>query len=519
MSLKSFRPQGYTGKGDSHLAKIHSDLKNLLKKTQKAQHLKTLDLPAKAQDQVAGALVELAEDLHNDIGIWRSYEQYNVEWFGTPLPLTLGPGEVVDARELLRRRIHHFIWVLFPEFDPDLILSPTHDELDVVSEPITDFFIERFADVPQDSGIKKFLCEPNTYGWEVKKKLVWLGIYSYLFRYFFGNYLEDHGGQPDIATMDDFICQETTAWSGLGPIDILAALLDITPAQRHDLRHWYERHLAFFRIQAINLGDESMEVVNLINDRPYQVKVGDQITQFKPKMYLKGSLVPWDGVWYWSGEQSGYPNLSQENLRQIKQTFATRMSSIAYRYCDNLAQEAREMAKAQYDEFLKYHGSDLVLYPDGLAFAEDYDKQIRAWNESRPQEASSKPDAESSSANGSMPQEVLDHFLEMEHGVAVYFNPEEGQEMMPEFNDAIRGLEKKGVNLTYDEADSLRGFIFSDVISPAFVRRVVQKYGAESIAAAFFIEETQDDLFLEYLLRRYKGHFYRKRYPAIAIIS
>jgi len=106
----------------------------------------------------------------------------------------------------------------------------------------------------------------------------------------------------------------------------------------------------------------------------------------------------------------------------------------------------------------------------------------------------------------------------MQNGIAVYFNPDEGQEMMEDFNDVISGLEKKGMNLTQDEADSLRGFIFSDAISPGFVRRVVQEYGYESFAAAFFIKDTQDDLFFEYLLRRYKGHFYRKRYPAISII-
>jgi hypothetical protein len=32
--------------------------------------------------------VDFAEDLHNDIGIWRAYERYTVQFFGTPLPIT-----------------------------------------------------------------------------------------------------------------------------------------------------------------------------------------------------------------------------------------------------------------------------------------------------------------------------------------------------------------------------------------------------------------------------------------------
>ena len=86
--------------------------------------------------------------------------------------------------------------------------------------------------------MKTFLTTPNTYGWEVKRKLVWMGQHSYLFRLPCAHYVRDHGGTADIPTLDDFLCQETTHWSGLGVIDILAATLDITDSQRRDLRSW-----------------------------------------------------------------------------------------------------------------------------------------------------------------------------------------------------------------------------------------------------------------------------------------
>ncbi len=518
IGLKSFRPPGYTGKGDQHLSKIHRDLTKMLKKIQKTHHLVNLDLPSRAFDQIAGVLVEFAEDLHNDLGIWRSYEQYNQEFFETPLPLTLEPDELVDARELARCRIHHLLWVLFPEFDPGLILSPEDDELYIISELVSDFLIERFEEVPRDSGIKKFLNEPNQFGWDVKRKLIWLGQGSYMFRYFFGNYMQEQGGRLEISTIDDFICQETTAWSGLGVIDILAATLDITEEQRHDLQSWYERHLAVFRIVSTNPKDGTMSIVNLINDKPYKVRVGDQVRQFKTRMFVSGSLVPWNGEWYWSGQQSTYSRLSKKDIQQVKYDFTTRMSGIAYRYCDDLAEEARKMLKTHYEEFLKYHGSDLILYPDGLALAEDFEEQIRSFTESREQQLPSKSGEKRPAANEEASMDFLDQFLEMENGVAVYFNPDEGQEIMTEFNDVLNGLKKRGYDLNEDEKDSIRGFIFSDAISPGFVKRVVQEYDYESIASAFFIEDPEDDLFLEYLLRRYKGHFYRKRYPALSII-
>ena len=98
------------------------------------------------------------------------------------------------------------------------------------------FLQQQFATVQLDSGVKSFLTTPDTYGWEVKRKLVWLGQHSYLFRLQCENYIQAHGGKLDIPTLDDFLCQHTTGWSGLGVIDLLAALLPITEAQRATLR-------------------------------------------------------------------------------------------------------------------------------------------------------------------------------------------------------------------------------------------------------------------------------------------
>ena len=114
----------------------------------------------------------------------------------------------------------------------------------------------------------------------------------------------------------------------------------------------------------------------------------------------------------------------------------------------------------------------------------------------------------------SLPPEVM----ESENGIGVFFNPDEGQEIMLEFNDVVQGLKKKGINLNEDDKESIRGLIFSDAISPRFVRKLVQKYGDESIATAFFIDKIKHNYYLDYLLRRYKGHFYRNRYPSLSFV-
>jgi hypothetical protein len=230
------RPKGYTGKGDKYLPKIIQNLANLLRSTQKELKYETLRLQGDKIRELSEVLVEFAEDVHNDIGIWKGLEQYNYEFFGTVLPLTLKPGEDMGPYPINKYRIQHLLWVQYHLIGPELIISPAHQDLGLLAEVISDFLEDCFEKMPINSSVKTFLAQPNDYGWDVKKKLIWLGKHSYLFRQCWYDYLENNGGKPETAIVDDFICQNTTCWSGLGVIDILASLLEITKKQKADIR-------------------------------------------------------------------------------------------------------------------------------------------------------------------------------------------------------------------------------------------------------------------------------------------
>jgi hypothetical protein len=53
---------------------------------------------------------------------------------------------------------------------------------------------ERFARLPRDSGVARFLAGPNEFGWDIKRKLLWLGINSYLFRFHKWKITKSRGG-------------------------------------------------------------------------------------------------------------------------------------------------------------------------------------------------------------------------------------------------------------------------------------------------------------------------------------
>ncbi len=516
MSFRSHRPPGYIAKGDKYLPRLADELEQVLAETQQSLEYDTLCLPRSGLEDLAGMLVEFAEDVHNDIGIWNSLERYNTESFGTPLPFVLRSREDMSRAAINEHRIQHLLWVVYSEVNPQLLLSPTHRDLKQLAETASSFLKARFARIPRSSSVKKSLSQPNKSGWDVKRRLIWLGTHSYLFRNSFRNYVDNHGGKPEIPVIDDFVCEETTSWSGLGVIDILASILDISEEQRADLCSWYERHQAYYRILA-NKGQIS-EVVNLINDKPYTVRISPDKDPFKVGMVVLGNLVPWNGEWYWSGTQYASDNVTDEALGELKDTFRRKSPEIAYRYCDALAEKARQANDLQYQEFIKYHGNDLVVYPTGLSMAADRQKELRLQWESKPKDVTTKAVEKFKLKKPEPDMPIPRDLLESENGVGIYYNPDEGTEIMTGFNNIVSGFKKRGKDLNDEEERGIRSFIWSDSVSPKFVRRLTQEYGSESIEAVFLIRGEHDESHVDYLLRRYKGAYYRKRYPRIALV-
>lgn len=517
MAYSSYRPRGYRGQGDRHLPQVVRQLRNILSDVQCDFAYDTLCLDSDSLGELASILVDFAEDVHNSTGIWTAYERYNTEFFGTALPLT--PSETGGAPRtgFHPDRIHHLLWVLYPVLFDGLVLSPTHQDLVRVAEASSSFLSDAFSAIPKDSGVKKSLGSPNKHGWEVKHKLVWLGTQSFMFRVLFARYMEEHAsGGSDIAHTDDFVCQECTQWSGLGAIDILAGILDISEDDRRDLRSWCERHAAFYKIVSVH--DQVLQVVNVINDQPYQIRISMRRNPFKPGQLLFGSLVPWRGKWYWSGELQLMGDASKVDVDDLKQTMKRRSPAIVCRYSKDYEAQVRHIMSNLHEEMLVYHGKDLVVYPDGLSMAADWQKELREQWESRPHHEVKEAVEKHGLKEGRPKMELPEDLLEEKDGLGVFLNPYEGKEIMTGFTALITGLKKKGEGLTEDEQDVIRGFFDSDAVSPMFVNRVLGEHGDESVKRAFLLKDETPGYWLEYLLRSRKGHFYRKRYPALSVI-
>ncbi len=502
---------------DSHLPQMVRDLHRFLSDVQRSVSQKCLRFRDEELEDLAGILVDFAADVHSGTGIWAAYERYNMELFGVPLPLTSEDGFPRSPHGLHRERIHHLLWVIYQRLSSVPVLSPWDEDLQGLTDAAYRFLKSRFASVPRDSGIKPFLATPNTYGWDVKRKLVWLGTRCYMFRLFFRQYLlKECGGKEDIGHTDDFICQQCTPWSGLGVIDILAGVLDISDDDRKDLRSWYERHVAPYLI--VSARTDLVKARNTINDQEYSIRINMKNHPFVAGLLVIGSLTPWRGEWYWSGTQRPIKDPPPSLLADVKNTMIRRSSDLVYRYDRQRQQKAIERMAALHADALTFYGNDLMVYPDGLSMAADWQRELHQnWARQPPeavQEIVEKHGLKNNRPNISIPQDLL----ESKDGLGVFLNPDSGKEIMEGFNYVLSGLRRQGVGLTESEEQTIRGFVCSEVISPRFVRRMVEEFGEESIKASFRLGKTSGSYWLDCLLRRYKGSYFRRCYPALSIV-
>ena len=124
---------------------------------------------------------------------------------------------------------------------------------------------------------------------------------------------------------------------------------------------------------------------------------------------------------------------------------------------------------------LAFYGNDLMVYPDGLSMAADWQREFRHnWASKPPEvvrEIVKKNGPKNNRPNISIPEDLL----ESKDGLGVFLNPDCGKEIMMQFDHVVSGFRRRGIELTQAEEDGIRTFVYSDTISPMFVRRMVDE--------------------------------------------
>jgi len=201
----------------------------------------------------------------------------------------------------------------------------------------------------------------------------------------------------------------------------------------------------------------------------------------------------------------------------MKRDFFSKNSTVAYRYCPDRAQRAHDIAAEHFADFVRFHGSDLAVFPDGLSAAAAEQKRMRIFSEKKAGKDLKKILKKYGMERPAQSMGLPNGFIESGKGVAVFYHEGEGTEMIEGYDTLLRALGNRKDPLSDKEKEILQAFIEEDTISPAFVRRVIRDAGSAGIERLYCLSDSEEGM--EYLLRRFKGLYYRKRYPCISLLD
>ncbi|HPI19288.1 MAG TPA: hypothetical protein PKY56_02870 [Candidatus Kapabacteria bacterium] len=318
--------------------------------------------------------------------------------------------------------------------------------------------------------------------------------------------------------VDSFICEEHSIWSGLTAPEILSNAILLPIKIQNDIIQWTERLFSIYKI--LSYKKPIFEVLNIFNKNKYQVKFELPYCPFEKDMLIFGTILPFNNYWYWSGAQKNlgyYDKIGNERIQKLKEDFIKRCPSWTYRTFNELLNKAIKSLEKTHSHFYRVYGSDFVLLDNADDIKEVFIKMNKLRYEELPaeeqEEYKDKINLDGSNQFNGIPDSVKDTYK----GTGVFFNKEEGIEIMLDFYNILNGLKKQGENLTEEESQSIRNFIRSDIISPAFVKYFTKDYGVTSIQRSFFLNPEDDNL--DFLLHKFKGRFFKKRYPNIRLID
>jgi hypothetical protein len=508
MSGWHYSPENVTGRADAILETIADELAGFILEIEEEYNWGELILPNEDWIFLATNLVGLAEDLHTGIGIWDAYERYNIGLFQTPLPLTVPPGIDLPLG-IIPERIAHYVWVLSKVTGFQDYIRPNHPELLELARDVSGFLNDRLADVPRDSGLQRLFSRPVQNAWDAMKLLVTLGAETYFFQPFYV-YAPKSVDITDPEYMDSFLLRESTDWSGAGVLDILADILDIEPERKDDIRRWRYRHTAVYIIGLVSNG--SMKAFTILSEREYTIRFRGNKNRIPAGNVVSGSLVEWDGEWYWWGSVMDFGKASPEKIPDIfahlKKSGNTLLNGLGPEYLEQARNNNAMIQKV----FLDLFGDNPVVFQNGLELKKAYEEFVREVHRVVPLLHGDS----GGSSEGKKPSPTLENdIVEANDRIVLFHDSRDGVVVIKSYDRLVEVFGKKGNGLSSREARQVRSLFSRRSAGVEFIRKMVGWYGDGSVSAAFGITEPHKHPFLEYLLHRYKGEYFRKEYPDV----
>ena len=520
---KTFRPADYKDERldprEVFYMEVIEVIADLYLKTQRKFVHQTLVLKSDEAMKLAWRIAGYLEDVVNQVGIFKALTTKNREIFGTPIPLFVREPKYFSPDTVSKQAVTYLVWDFFTETRENLILSPTHDDLQTISGEIYGYLKKQIKNTPRGSKLKNFITlSGNKDGGFVKRRLVWFGMASYLFRFSASNYLDDK--EKNISTVEDFLMQNTTKLSGFTPLDIFVELVDLDEESKKELQKWEEPYMALYYVED-QTGDYWI-VKNLINKKDYKVwkdyGAPGRVDPIKKGIYCLGGIVPWQKEWRWSGEQVIYTSLAPESITEIINVLKNESPKMIYRYCEEARKKAFEYAKDEYDFFISHFKTNPVTFDSGYTMKDHLKQYYEAFNKLKLEKMPKEEKKKFNLGDGAPPLDLPEPLLEYTD-TAIFYVVDKGMNFLTSFREFLNTLDKKGEDMTKDDEEVIYGYVMESGIPHQLFQHLKKDYSFESVRCAFRVKEWNEEIDLEFLLRRYKGRQYKEKFPDIKIVS
>jgi hypothetical protein len=520
---KSFRPVDYKNERLDprevfYIEAIEAIADLYLTRQRKFAH-QTLVLKSDEAMKLSWRIAGYLEDVVNQVGIFKALTTKNREIFGTPIPLFVSEPKRFSPDNINKQAVAYLVWDFFTETRENLILSPTHDDLQTISGEIYGYLKKQIKNTPPGSKLKEFITlSGNKDGGFVKRRLIWLGLDSYLFRFSAKNYLA--GKEKRISTIENFLMQKSTKLSGFTPLDVFVEMVDLNEESKKELQKWEEPYMALYYVE--DEAGDYWTVKNMINQKDYKVwkdyGTSETADPIKKGIFCLGGIVPWQKEWRWSGEQAIYNSLDPENISQIIKVFKNESPKMIYRYCEESRKKVFELEKNEHDFFYSHFQTNPVTFNSGYTMRDRVKKYYQAFNKLKLRKMSKKEKKKYNLEDGVPPLDWPEPLLECPDTAAFYVAGK-GINFLTGFREFLKALDKKGQDLTKDDEEAIYGYVTESEVPYQLFHHLKKDYSFESVRCAFRIKEWNEERDLEFLLRRYKGEQYKEKFPHIKLVS
>ncbi len=294
---------------------------------------KNLKIP-NAAETLALVLTSYMEDIVNQIGIWQAFTEANKEQLGYYLPFIEEEEDPYEPGVFDFRDLRYLVWH-FLNKAKDTFFTPDSTAIVLITNMAWEVLEPALDDAPETDFYEAYLAiSDGTPFFELKERLHWFALKSYVLQFEFGPALTDTykdliEKNPHLAgaqavlyqLMDEYAFSKPSSYGALTVTQWLASVAGVSPEMKTQMFNLRNRIAGFFQYLGSTdayhqvrpaHSSETLDMTKASIEIPPKTKAGD---------WLFMTLVSYWGEFWMSGMMAKYKQIDEQELAPPKRPF------------------------------------------------------------------------------------------------------------------------------------------------------------------------------------------------------